>query len=193
MKRKLVFATNNIHKLEEIRSIVKNKIDLLSLKDIGCIEDIVETGLTLQDNALIKARYIKEKYGFDSFGDDTGLEVEALDGAPGIYSARYAGIEHDSQANMLKLLAEMDGKQNRKACFRTVIALNMDGREYIFEGLINGRIIAEKKGEGGFGYDPLFIPDGYDKTFAELGNDIKNRISHRALAVKSLCDFLDTL
>ncbi|NDV68257.1 non-canonical purine NTP diphosphatase [Dysgonomonas sp. 25] len=193
MKRKLVFATNNAHKLEEVSEIVKNTIDILSLKDIACEEDIAETGTTLEENAFIKVRYIKDNYDYDCFGDDTGLEVEALDGAPGVYSARYAGDGHDAQANMEKLLQEMQGVSNRKARFRSVIALVLEGKEYQFEGIVNGTIIEEKRGEKGFGYDPIFVPEGYDKTFAELGNEVKNNISHRALAVKALCDFLNTL
>lgn len=188
MKRKLVFATNNAHKLEEVSEIVKDKIEVLSLKAIGCHDDIEETGTTLEENALIKVRYIKDKYGYDSFGDDTGLEVEALNGAPGVYSARYAGEGHDAQANMLKLLKDLENAENRRARFRSVIALTMDGKEYLFEGIVNGTIIREQRGTQGFGYDPIFIPKGYNKTFAELGNDIKNNISHRALAVKALCD-----
>lgn len=190
MKKKLVFATNNIHKLEEVRAVVKDKFEILSLKDINCYEDIDEPGSTLEENALIKARYVKEKYGYDCFGDDTGLEVDFLNGAPGVYSARYAGGDHDSKANMRKLLKELNGISNRKAHFRTVIALIMDGEEHLFEGKINGSIITEEKGTAGFGYDPVFMPDGYTQTFAELGNDVKNIISHRALAVKKLCDFL---
>lgn len=191
MKRKLVFATNNTHKLEEVREVVKDKFEILSLKDIGCDEDIAEPGETLEENALIKARYVKEKYGYNSFGDDTGLEVEALNGAPGVYSARYAGDGHDAKANMRKLLANLDGVTNRKARFRSVIALILDGEEYLFDGKINGKIISEEKGTAGFGYDPVFMPDGYTATFAELGSDVKNNISHRALAVKALCSFLE--
>lgn len=191
MKRKLVFATNNAHKLDEVREIVKDTIEVLSLKDIGCLEDIAETGETLEENALIKVRYIKEKYGYDCFGDDTGLEVDALNGAPGVYSARYAGDGHDAKANMKKLLAEMDGKENRAARFRSVIALIMDDKEYLFDGKIEGTIIEEERGTTGFGYDPVFQPDGYTGTFAELGNDVKNKISHRALAIKKLCEFLN--
>ncbi|NDV93926.1 non-canonical purine NTP diphosphatase [Dysgonomonas sp. 521] len=190
MKRKLVFATNNAHKLEEVREVVGDSFDILSLKDIGCHEDIEEPGETLQENALIKARYVKEKYGYDCFGDDTGLEVDALNGAPGIYSARYAGGDHDAKANMRKLLKELDGMANRKARFRTVIALILDGEEYLFEGKIEGIIITEEKGSAGFGYDPVFLPDGYAQTFAELGTEVKNEISHRALATKALCEFL---
>ena len=191
MKRKLVFATNNAHKLEEVAAILGEKIELFSLNDIGCHTDIPETAATLEGNALLKSSFIFKNYGLDCFADDTGLEVEALDGAPGVYSARYAGGEgHDSQANMLKLLHDLEGKKNRKAQFRTAISLILDGREYLFEGVIKGEIIKEKRGDSGFGYDPIFKPEGYDKTFAELGNDIKNKISHRALAVQKLCEFL---
>ena len=191
MKRKLVFATNNAHKLEEVDAILGEKIELFSLNDIGCHTDIPETAATLEGNALLKSSFIFKNYGLDCFADDTGLEVEALDGAPGVYSARYAGGEgHDSQANMLKLLHDLEGKKNRKAQFRTAISLILDGKEYLFEGVIKGEIIKEKRGDSGFGYDPIFKPEGYDKTFAELGNDIKNKISHRALAVQKLCEFL---
>lgn len=193
MKRKLVFATNNAHKLEEVREVVKDNFEILNLKDIGCNEDIEETGTTLTDNALIKVRYVKEKYGYDCFGDDTGLEVEALNGTPGVFSARYAGDGHDARANMKKLLKELDGKTDRKACFRSVIALILDGKEHLFEGRIDGDILTEEHGTAGFGYDPVFRPLGYAQTFAELGMDIKNEISHRALAVKKLCDFLSKL
>jgi len=193
MKRKLVFATNNAHKLEEVREVVKDNFEILSLKDIGCNEDIAETGETLTENALIKVRYVKEKYGYDCFGDDTGLEVDALNGAPGVYSARYAGGDHDSKANMRKLLKELEGISDRSARFRSVIALILDGKEYLFDGKVEGVIITEEKGTAGFGYDPIFMPDGYNETFAELGNDVKNNISHRALAVKSLCEFLKSV
>lgn len=190
MKRKLVFATNNNHKLEEVREVVGNSFEILSLKDIGCFEDIEETGETLEENALIKVRHVKEKYGYGCFGDDTGLEVDALGGAPGVYSARYAGEGHDAKANMKKLLAALDGVADRKAHFRSVIALIMEGKEYLFEGRIDGDILTEEHGSTGFGYDPVFRPDGYTRTFAELGMEVKNDISHRALAVKKLCDFL---
>ena len=193
MKKKLVFATNNAHKLEEVRDVVGNSFEILSMKDIDCHDDIAEPGATLEENALIKARYIKEKYGYDCFGDDTGLEVEALNGAPGVYSARYAGDGHDSKANIKKILSELNGATNRKASFRTVIALILDGKEHLFEGRINGRIIEEAKGGSGFGYDPVFSPEGYEQTFAELGAEVKNDISHRALAVKALCQFLETV
>lgn len=190
MKKKLVFATNNAHKLEEVKEVVGENFEIVSLDDIGCSDDIEETGTTLEANALIKARYIKQKYGYDCFGDDTGLEVEVLNGAPGVYSARYAGNGHDAKANIKKLLQAMDGEKNRTARFRTVIALIMNGKEYLFEGEIKGKIITEERGTTGFGYDPVFVPDGCENTFAELGTDIKNSISHRALAIRSLCDFL---
>jgi len=193
MKRKLVFATNNAHKLEEVAAILGDQVELLSLNDIGCQADIPETAETLEGNALLKSSYIYKNYHLDCFADDTGLEVEALNGAPGVYSARYVGGEgHDAQANMLKLLHELDGKENRKAQFRTAISLILDGKEYLFEGVIKGEIIKEKRGDSGFGYDPVFMPEGYDRTFAELGNDIKNQISHRALAVQKLCEFLQS-
>ena len=193
IKRKLVFATNNAHKLEEVAAILGDQVELLSLNDIGCQADIPETAETLEGNALLKSSYIYKNYHLDCFADDTGLEVEALNGAPGVYSARYAGGEgHDAQANMLKLLHELDGKENRKAQFRTAISLILDGKEYFFEGVIKGEIIKEKRGDSGFGYDPVFMPEGYDRTFAELGNDIKNQISHRALAVQKLCEFLQS-
>ena len=191
MKKKLVFATNNAHKLEEIRSMLGDRIEISSLADIHCQADIPETADTLEGNARQKAMYIYENYGLDCFADDTGLEVEALGGAPGVYSARYAGGEgHDSQANMNKLLKEMKEKSNRKAQFRTIISLIEKGEEKQFEGIVKGEIIREKKGESGFGYDPVFQPEGYHETFAELGNEIKNKISHRARAVKALCEYL---
>ena len=193
MKRKLVFATNNAHKLEEVAAILGDQVELLSLNDISCQTDIPETAETLEGNALLKSSYIYKNYHLDCFADDTGLEVEALNGAPGVYSARYAGGEgHDAQANRLKLLHELEGKENRKAQFRTAISLILDGKEYLFEGVIKGEIIKEKRGDSGFGYDPVFMPEGYDRTFAELGNDIKNQISHRALAVQKLCEFLQS-
>ena len=191
MKKRLVFATNNAHKLEEIRAILGNSIEILSLADIHCHADIPETADTLEGNARQKSRYVYEHYGLDCFADDTGLEVESLGGAPGVYSARYAdGQGHDSQANMNKLLKEMEEKNDRKAQFRTIISLIEKGEERQFEGIVNGQITREKRGESGFGYDPIFQPDGYETTFAELGSDIKNRISHRARAVAALCDYL---
>ena len=190
MKKKLVVATNNAHKLEEIAAILGDEMELLSLKDINCHADIPETADTLEGNARQKAMYIYENYGMDCFADDTGLEVDALNGAPGVFSARYAGDVHDSEANMQKLLKELKGKENRKAQFRTAICLIMEGKEYLFEGIVKGAIIEEKRGGAGFGYDPIFVPEGYEQTFAELGNDIKNTISHRAHAVEKLCKFL---
>ncbi len=186
----MVFATNNQHKLDEIRKITEGKLHILSLTDLNCIEEIEETGTTLEENALIKARFVKEKYGYDCFADDTGLEVEALDGAPGVYSARYAGEGCTFADNMDKLLNALQGVENRAAQFRTVIALLINGEELLFDGAINGKIIKEKRGTTGFGYDPIFMPEGYDQTFAELGNDIKNSISHRALAMEKLVNFL---
>ncbi len=190
MRKKLVFATNNAHKLEEIASILGEKIELLSLKDIGCTADIPETADTLQGNAIQKAEYIHNHYGFDCFADDTGLEVEALDGAPGVFSARYAGDGHNSEANMQKLLQNLQGVENRKAQFRTVICLILDGKQHLFEGICKGEIIKEKRGSAGFGYDPIFVPEGYNESFAQLGNAVKNKISHRAKAVEMLCKYL---
>ena len=192
---KIVFATNNSHKLEEIRQILGESIEVLSLADINCHEDIPETAPTIEGNAMMKARYVYDKYGTPCFADDTGLEVEALDGAPGVYSARYAGGEgHDSEANMRKLLHELEGKENRRAQFRTVIALieQKDGKTvaHTFEGKIEGHISDEKRGTSGFGYDPIFVPEGYEQSFAELGNEIKNKISHRARAVARLAEYL---
>lgn len=188
---KIVFATNNQHKLEEIRAILGSSFEVLSLKDIDCNVDIPETGKTLEENALQKAQYIFDHYHVDVFADDTGLEVDALNGAPGVYSARYAGGEgHDSEANMTKLLNELGENNNRKARFRTVIALIQQGEVHEFEGIVNGEIIRERRGGEGFGYDPIFQPDGYDQTFAELGKDIKNHISHRARATQKLAEFL---
>lgn len=191
---KLVFATNNKHKLDEVRKITaQHNIEVVSLADIHCHDEIPETADTLEGNALQKAQYIQDKFGLDCFADDTGLEVEALDNAPGVYSARYGGPGHDSEANMQKLLQEMEGKTNRKARFRTVIALIIGDKQYCFSGIVNGTITTEKKGENGFGYDPIFIPEGYEQTFAELGDFVKNKISHRAKAVEQLDHFLANL
>ena len=211
---RIVFATNNQHKLSEIRQILGSRVEVLSLKDIGCNADIPETGSTLEENALQKAQYVYDNYHIDCFADDTGLEVDALAGAPGVYSARYAAMgsapvaapspsvavgcaaavpqpkDHDSEANMARLLRELGENNNRHARFRTVIALIQHGEVHEFEGIVNGEIIRERRGGEGFGYDPIFQPDGYDKTFAELGTDIKNQISHRARATAKLCDFL---
>ena len=188
--KKIVFATNNKHKLDEIREILGEKFEIVSLKDIGCNVDIPETGNTLEVNALQKAQYIKEHYGMDCFADDTGLEVEALNGAPGVYSARYAGPQHNSKDNIRKLLTNMQDIENRPAQFRTAIVLILDGKIHLFEGTIKGTIIRSERGSGGFGYDSVFVPDGFEKTFAELGEEIKNKISHRAIANKKLVKFL---
>ena len=209
---KIVFATNNEHKLSEIRSILGESIEVLSLKDIGCDVDIPETGTTLEENAMQKAQYVYDNYHINCFADDTGLEVDALHGAPGVYSARYASMasqtsstttpaSHDSEANMARLLRELGNNNNRRARFRTVIALIQKKNVcpcgctaikeiHQFEGIVEGQIICERRGGEGFGYDPIFQPDGYDKTFAELGMDIKNHISHRARAVQKLAEFL---
>ena len=190
--KKIVFATNNKHKLDEIRKILSDKFEIVSLHDIGCDVDIPETGDTLEDNALMKAEYVKQHFGLDCFADDTGLEVEVLNGAPGVHSARYAeGTDHDSEANMDKLLRELGNNNNRKARFRTVIALLFNGETHLFDGIVNGNIISERHGTEGFGYDPIFVPDGYGQTFAELGMEIKNQISHRARAVNKLAVFLN--
>ena len=205
---KIVFATNNAHKLDEIRHILGDKFEVLSLNDINCHDDIPETGSTLEENARQKAQYIYDKYHLSVFADDTGLEVDALNGEPGVYSARYAAIKdpnaesHDSEANMTTLLQNLKGKENRNARFRTVIALILNPNPshnishsslltpHSFEGIVEGSIIKERRGGEGFGYDPIFQPEGYDKTFAELGNDIKNKISHRARAVAKLAQYL---
>lgn len=190
---KLVFATNNAHKLSEIRAILGQKMEILSLSDIGCHDDIPETANTLQGNALIKARWVKERYGFDCFADDTGLEVTALGGGPGVHTARYAYPDrHDPEANTQKLLAALRNETDRTAQFRTVIALILNGEEHLFEGIVRGEIAPEKRGREGFGYDPVFVPESMGKTFAELGTDVKNTISHRARAVAKLAEYLKT-
>lgn len=183
---KLVFATNNNHKLDEVRAILGSTVEVLSLKDINCFENIPETADTLEGNALLKARFVSEHYGMDCFADDTGLEIDALDGAPGVYSARFAGEECDSRKNVEKVLALLENIDNRKARFRTVIVLMQKGEILYFEGTVSGHIARKPAGESGFGYDPIFVPDGYEKTFAELGTEEKNRISHRAVAVSKL-------
>lgn len=188
---KLVFATNNRHKLDEVRAIVGDRIEILSLNDIGCHDDIPETADTLQGNALIKARYIYEKYEADCFADDTGLEVEELGGEPGVYSARYAGEECSSEANMKKLLHNLKGKKNRNAQFRTVIALIIDGEEKLFNGIVKGSITEEKRGYSGFGYDPIFVPEGFSESFAQMSSEQKNSISHRYRATRRLSDYLN--
>jgi len=186
MKQCLVFATNNKHKLKEVREIIGDSFRILSLEDIGCFDDIPETADTLEGNALLKARYVKQKYGYDCFADDTGLEITALNNAPGVYSARYAGDAKDSKANIRKVLHELQGQTNRSARFRTVIALVRGDEEFLTDGIVEGTIIHEAKGETGFGYDPVFVPKGYTDTFAEMGFDTKNSISHRAEAIKKL-------
>jgi XTP/dITP diphosphohydrolase len=188
--KKLVIATNNTHKLEEIRAILGHQLELLSLKDIHCDVDIPETADTLEGNASQKAHFIYDNYGLNCFADDTGLEVEALNGEPGVHTARYATEGHDTDANVRKLLHELEGKKNRKARFRTIVSLIEDGVEHQFEGIVNGVITTEKRGTNGFGYDPVFIPEGYDETFAELGVDVKNHVSHRARAIAKLCAYL---
>ena len=189
--KKLVFATNNQHKLEEARAITAGKFELLSLADIDCHDDIPETAPTLEGNALIKARWIFDRYGFDCFADDTGLMVDALGGEPGVLSARYAGPGHDSEANMKKLLANMEGKADRKAHFSTAVALILDGKEYLFEGRVDGTIASEPGGENGFGYDPIFVADETGRRFAEMRAEEKNSISHRGRAMRKLAEFLE--
>ena len=205
---KIVFATNNEHKLSEVRQILGDSMEVLSLNDIGCHEDIPETGETLQDNALLKANYVFNHYHIDCFADDTGLEVEALNGAPGVYSARYASMangsnaaaSHDSEANMARLLSELENNNNRRARFRTIFALiqkvgddDNTHQVKLFEGIVNGEITRERSGAEGFGYDPIFRPDGYEQTFAELGAEVKNRVSHRARATQKLCEYLRSI
>ena len=190
MKR-IVFATNNQHKLQEIRDILGSDYEVVSLKEIGCDVDIPETGNTLEENALQKAQYVYDHYHVSCFADDTGLEVETLGGAPGVHTARYAGEAHDTEANIDKLLAELADKDNRKARFRTAIAFIVQQEEHLFEGILEGEIAPVRRGTDGFGYDPVFIPEGTGKTFAELGSDIKNRISHRALAVNQLIEYIN--
>lgn len=190
---KLVFATGNQNKLKEVKAMLPKGITLLSLKDIDSEDDIPETGATVAENASIKARYVSDKFGMDCFADDTGLEVEALGGRPGVYSARYAGPACDPADNILKLLTELKGETNRKARFITVIALRLGEKEYLLEGIVNGRITESVSGTGGFGYDPVFVPDGYTQTFAEMTSEEKNNISHRGIAVKELVAFLSKI
>lgn len=189
--KNIVFATNNKNKLREIRDIVGSKYNILSLSDINCHENIPETADTIEGNALLKARFVKEKYGYDCFADDTGLEVEALDNRPGVYSARFAGEDCNSENNINKLLSELEGIENRKARFRTVIALIKGETEEEFEGVIYGNISHERHGEGGFGYDKVFVPENYEKTFAEMLPEEKNSISHRAKATRLLIEYLN--
>lgn len=187
---KLVFASNNKNKIKEIQLLVPASIEIVSLEDIGCTEDIPETADTIEGNAILKANYVTEKYGLNCFADDTGLEVEALNGAPGVYSARYAGEPKDDNNNMNELLFQLENETNRNANFKTVIALNLNGKQELFVGMIFGKIISEKIGTNGFGYDPIFVAEGYEKTFAELDMEEKSNISHRGIAVKQLITFL---
>ena len=187
---KVVFASNNKNKLREIRHQLPLDIELLSLEDIGCTEDIPETADTIEGNAILKADYVTSKFGYDCFADDTGLEVDALDGAPGVYSARYAGEQKNAEDNISKLLDELKGQLNRQARFKTVIALNLEGQQHLFTGIVNGAITHERHGNGGFGYDPVFWPEGLDATFAQIPLDEKARLSHRAIAVAQLLAFL---
>ncbi|MCL2598230.1 MAG: non-canonical purine NTP diphosphatase [Paludibacter sp.] len=189
----LIFSTNNEHKLHEARAILGSKFKILSLSELGCFEDIAETSDTLEGNALLKARFVAQKYGVNCFSDDTGLEIAELGGAPGVYSARFAGDNKNSLANMQKVLNLLDGKENRTAQFRTVIALIFNKKEYIFEGKIIGRIATEQCGTAGFGYDPIFIPDGYNQSFAQLTESQKNAISHRALALQKMANGLSEI
>ena len=187
---KLVFATNNPNKLAEIRMLVPSSIEILSLKDINCNKELPETSDNLEDNASQKAYFVYDNYGYNCFADDTGLEIEALDGRPGVYSARYAGEDCVAEDNMQKVLTEMQGEDKRDACFRSIISLVIDGKEFQFEGQVDGQIIPEKWGDKGFGYDPIFLPDGFEESFAQMSVQRKNEISHRGLAVKQLIEFL---
>ena len=186
----LVFATNNSNKIKEVQILLPKSIEIISLESIGCFEDIPETADTIEGNAIQKANYITEKYGYDCFADDTGLEVDALNREPGVYSARYAGEQRNAEDNMDKLLKNLNNQPNRNAQFKTVIALNLKGKQYLFTGIANGEIISKKKGEKGFGYDPIFQPAGFDETFAQLTMEQKGEISHRGKATKQLIDFL---
>lgn len=190
LKMNLVFASNNKNKIKEIQLMLPQSIQVLSLEDIGCFVDIPETADTIEGNAILKANYVTENFGYNCFADDSGLEVEVLNGEPGVYSARYAGEQKNDNDNMDKLLMNLEGQTNRKANFKTVICLNLNGKQQLFTGIINGKIIEEKIGTNGFGYDPVFVADGYDKTFAELSIEEKSAISHRGLAVKQLVGFL---
>ncbi|CAD0003417.1 non-canonical purine NTP diphosphatase [Flavobacterium chungangense] len=189
---KLVFASNNLNKIKEIQSILNGSIQILSLEEIGCHEEIPETADTIEGNAILKANYVTEKYGYDCFADDTGLEVTALNGAPGVFSARYAGEQKDANDNMDKLLDALKEESDRTAKFKTVIALNLNGEQHLFTGIAKGEITFSKTGNHGFGYDPIFQPENYTETFAELASEIKNKISHRAKATEQLIDFLNS-
>lgn len=190
---KLVFATNNLNKLAEVKKMLPKNIELLSLNDIQCFDDIEETATTLDGNAKIKADHITSKFNFNCFADDTGLEVESLNGEPGVYSARYAGEPSNSENNMQKLLTELNGKENRTAQFRTSICLNLNGKQFLFNGICKGTILTKKQGKKGFGYDPIFQPEGFKQSFAEMSSEEKNTISHRGLAIKKLVEFLKSI
>ena len=190
---KIVFATNNPNKLKEIQTLIPKEIEIISLKEIGCTEDIPETGDTLEANAFQKVHYVKENYNYDCFADDTGLEINALNGAPGVYSARYAGPEKSAEANIEKILNELQGKENRKAKFRTAIALTLNNEEHLFEGEINGHISKVKQGDEGFGYDPIFMPENEKRSFAQMSMEEKGTISHRGRAIKKLVTYLNNL
>jgi XTP/dITP diphosphohydrolase len=190
---KLVFATNNNNKLKEVQEMLSSSIELLSLGDINCFDEIDETETTILGNAVLKADYISSNYSYNCFADDTGLEVESLDGRPGVYSARYAGEPANSEKNIQKLLLELKNKENRKAQFTTVICLIIGGKQHVFKGVCKGEILTKKQGENGFGYDPIFRPDGYDQSFAEMSSEEKNHISHRRKAIDQLVSFLTTL
>jgi len=187
---KIVFATNNVNKLTEVQKMLPDSIQLLTLKDINCFDEIEETEKTLEGNAILKANYITDQFAYSCFADDTGLEVDSLEGAPGVYSARYAGKENDSEKNMQKLLSELKNNSNRNAQFRTVVALNLNNKQFVFEGICKGTILTEKSGQKGFGYDPIFKPDGYPISFAEMTSEEKNVISHRGIAIRKLVEFL---
>ena len=193
MSISIVFASNNQHKINEIQQLIPAELKLLSLDSIGCIEEIPETALTIEGNAILKANYVTEKYGHYCFADDTGLEVEALNGEPGVYSARYAGEQKNANDNMQKLLKNLGSSTQRNAQFKTIICLNINGEQHLFEGIVKGKIGLEPKGNQGFGYDPIFIPDGYTTTFAEMSMEEKSKISHRGLAVEKLVRFLTSM
>ena len=193
MSISIVFASNNQHKINEIQQLIPAELKLLSLDSIGCVEEIPETALTIEGNAILKANYVTEKYGHYCFADDTGLEVEALNGEPGVYSARYAGEQKNANDNMQKLLKNLESSTQRNAQFKTIICLNINGEQHLFEGIVKGKIVLEPKGNQGFGYDPIFIPDGYTTTFAEMSMEEKSKISHRGLAVEKLVRFLTSL
>ena len=189
--KKIVFATSNPNKIREVNEMLGDKFEIIGLKDIGCTEEVPETQETIEGNALQKARYVKDNYGVDCFSEDTGLEIDALNGAPGVYTARYGGLERSAEKNMAKVQTELADKSNRGAQFKTVIALVLNGEEHLFPGIARGTIRKEKSGEGGFGYDPIFEPEGYDITFAEMDSKEKNKISHRGKAVRALIAFLE--